>query len=76
MIDPNGSLDGKVSTVAMARNGLQAWACWGHPSGNRFDADLFLAGHPQWRRTYGPFRVFGLETFAAAGPNPWTLLSR
>lgn len=69
-----GAYDGKVATVAMAQNGLQVQARWGHPNGESFDSTRFLAHNRHWARDYGAFAVFGLKTFSQQTPNPWVLL--
>lgn len=70
-----GAIDGKVSTTAMAQQGLQQWARWGHPNGDGFDAALFMTNNPSFATDYGPFGVFSIETFGAQTPNAWTLMS-
>lgn len=76
VLSPCGATDAKVTTEAMALHGLQMWARWGHPSGDSFDAGRFLAGRPRWAANHGRFAVFGLRTFAAQTPRPWTVVSR
>ena len=71
-----GAFDGKVTTTTMAQNGLQQWARWGHPNGDGFDAAAFMANNPSFATDYGPFSVFGLETFGAQTPNAWTQMSQ
>lgn len=44
---PRGTVDGKVMTSDMAKK-LSFVARWGNSSGMPFDADKFLAEHPQW----------------------------
>ena len=74
--EPCGALDAKVTTEAMALDGLQQWARWGHPSGDAFSAAAFLRKHPSWSRDNGSFELFGLRTFAQQTPNEWTLIGR
>lgn len=69
-----GAYDGKVATENMMLHGLRLWARWGRPNGDPFDAALFMQNNPTWADDAGPLSVFGLETFAAQTPNPWTLL--
>ncbi len=42
-----GSLDGKVTTSAMARE-MAMWGRYGRACGTAFDSDDYLARHPQW----------------------------
>ena len=49
----SGDLDGKVTTEAMARHGLQVWAHWGYATGDNFFAEPYpqnetdyFAAHP------------------------------
>jgi hypothetical protein len=71
---PEGATDGKVCTEAMARNGLQSWACWGHGSGDHFSAAAYLAAHPRWPASNGALGVFGLKTFSAQTTDRWVAL--
>ena len=48
VLDPEGATDGKVCTESMALHGLKSWACWGHGSGDHFDAAAYLAANPDW----------------------------
>ena len=73
---PCGATDAKVCTEAMARHGLRMWARWGHASGDAFKAGVFLKHYPTWAADNGRFAVFGLRTFAAETPRPWTLVRR
>lgn len=70
---PEGATDGKVCTEAMARSGLQSWACWGHGSGDHFSAVRYVAS-PSWRASNGALGVFGLKTFAAQTTDRWVAL--
>ena len=70
---PEGATDGKVCTEAMARSGLQSWACWGHGSGDHFSAARYVAS-PSWRASNGALGVFGLKTFAAQTTDRWVAL--
>jgi len=74
VLDPEGAIDGKVCTEAMALDGLSTWACWGHGSGDHFDASAFLAAHPGWAAANGPLAVFGLATFSAQTVDRWVTL--
>ena len=49
---PQGAVDGKVMTSDLAAD-LSFWARWGNSSGMPFDADDFLAEHPQWSHLAG-----------------------
>jgi hypothetical protein len=49
---PTGAVDGKVMTSDLAGD-LSFWARWGNSSGMPFDADDFLAEHPQWSHLNG-----------------------
>lgn len=71
---PYGSLDGKVITSAMALNGMQMLARWGHPCGEHFDAASFLRTHPGWAKSADSFAIAGLRTFSKETPQPWTLV--
>ena len=42
-----GSMDGKVTTSAMARD-MKIWARYGRACGEPFDAESYLEAHPQW----------------------------
>jgi hypothetical protein len=44
---PAGSVDGKVTTAAMAEE-MSLWARFGRADGAPFDAEEFLRLHPQW----------------------------
>jgi hypothetical protein len=63
---PAGSGDGKV-TAAVAARSLSLWDRFGRADGAPFDAEQFLALHPQWnwqadylrRRPSQPWTVFG-----------------
>ena len=74
VLDPQGAIDGKVCTEAMALDGLQSWACWGHGSGDHFDAAAYLARHRSWAAGNGALAVFGLETFSAQNTDRWVRL--
>ncbi len=74
VLEPEGAIDGKVCTEAMALGGLSTWACWGHGSGDHFDASAYLAAHPGWAAANGPLAVFGLATFSAQTVDRWTTL--
>ena len=75
VLDPEGAIDGKVCTECMALHGLQSWACWGHGSGDHFDAAAYLAANPGWAAANGALAVFGLKTFSAQCTDRWLLLS-
>lgn len=45
---PGGSVQGKVTTAALAKN-LEFWARMGHPCGADFIASTFLEKHPQYK---------------------------
>ncbi len=49
---PRGTVDGKVMTAAMAK-AMSFAARWGCSSGMPFDAEKFLARHPQWNYLAG-----------------------
>jgi len=73
VLDPEGAVDGKVCTEAMALHGLKSWACWGHGSGDHFDAAATwppTRAGPPTRRS----RVFGLKTFSAQSTDRWVAL--
>ena len=74
VFDPWGAMDAKVATEAMATDGLQMWARWGHPSGDTFDAAAFMRQHPAWLKSNGSFERFGMRTFAQQTPNDWALV--
>ena len=74
VLDPEGAIDGKVCTEAMAVNGLKSWACWGHGSGDHFDAAAYLAANPDWAADNGALAVFGLKTFSAQSTDRWVAL--
>lgn len=61
---PAGSVQGKVTTAALARD-LKFWAKMGHPCGADFIASTFLEKHPQfkWMSPY----LRDMKSF------PWTL---
>ena len=75
VLDPEGAIDGKVCTEAMALRGLESWACWGHGSGDHFDAATWLKIHPGWASDNGALAVFGLKTFSAQSTDRWVRLS-
>lgn len=62
---PAGAIDGKVVDSQMAK-GWQLWARWGSSCGRNFDANDFLAEHPQYGRLEG--YLPNLTT------RPWTIL--
>jgi len=63
---PGGSVDGKVTSAAMARSmGLSAR--FGRADGVGFDAEEFLGRHPQWNWQQGHLR--------SRPAQPWTLFS-
>lgn len=70
---PEGALDGKVMDSEMAAD-LAFWARTGGPGGIPFDADVFLAEHPQWdqyrdflpSRPSEPWALFAAGAEAAA----------
>ena len=74
VLDPEGAVDGKVCTEAMALHGLKSWACWGHGSGDHFDAAAYLAANPGWASDNGALGVFGLKTFSAQSTDRWVAL--
>jgi hypothetical protein len=53
--EPRGAVDGKVTDSDLA-GGLGFWARWGNSCGTPFDADRFLAEHPQWNHLKGCLR--------------------
>ncbi len=67
----HGATDGKVMDAAMARN-LTMTARWGSSSGMPFDAEQFLAEHPQFEYLRGYLPSFPTEpwTTFAAGDMP------
>jgi hypothetical protein len=75
VLDPEGAVDGKACTEAMALHGLQSWACWGRGSGDHFDAAAYLAAHPDWAADNGRLAVFGLKTFSAQTTDRWVRLT-
>ena len=75
VLDPQGATDGKVCTETMALRGLRSWACWGHGSGDHFDARAYLAANPTWASDNGALSVFGLKTFSAQSTDRWVRLS-
>jgi len=74
VLDPEGAIDGKVCTEAMALHGLKSWACWGHGSGDHFSAAAYLAANPTWASDNGALAVFGLKTFSAQSTDRWVAL--
>jgi hypothetical protein len=62
---PSGAIDGKVVDSRMAKD-WQFWAKWGHSCDRSFDANTFLAEHPQynWMKGYLP----------DLPAQPWTVL--
>jgi hypothetical protein len=61
---PAGSVDGKVTTAAMAEE-MTMWGRFGRADGAPFDADEFLRIHPQWNWQAG---------YLQSRPHqPWTL---
>jgi hypothetical protein len=62
---PSGTIDGKVVDSQMAKS-RQFWARWGSSCGRTFDANDFLAEHPQYNRLKG-----FLPNLPA---QPWTIL--
>ncbi len=74
VLDPEGAIDGKVCTEAMALHGLKSWACWGHGSGDHFSAAAYLAANPTWAADNGALAVFGLKTFSAQSTDRWVAL--
>jgi hypothetical protein len=75
VLEPEGATDGKVTTESMALHGLASWACQGHPSGDHFDADAYLAATPGWASSHGAFSVFELKTFSAQATDRWVPLA-
>lgn len=71
---PSGAYDGKVTTSDMVMDGMAMWARWGHPCGQPFNAELFMATHPEWVAEHDDFAVMGLRIFDAETPNPWTMV--
>lgn len=69
-----GSVDAKVATSRMARDGLRVWARWGRPDGAALDAVRFLRSNPDWQAENGPLATFSLLTFSAQTPNQWTVI--
>ena len=63
---PAGAIDGKVLDADMARK-WSLWAKWGHPCDLEFDAEKFLARHPQFEWLRGHLPNFSSQ--------PWTLFS-
>lgn len=63
---PAGSVDGKVTTAALARE-MQLWARFGRADGAPFDAEQFLQVHPQWN--WGP------DLLMSRPSQPWTLFA-
>jgi hypothetical protein len=63
---PQGAVDGKVMTSDLAKD-LSFWARWGNSSGIPFDADDFLAAHPQWSHLDGYLKDRPTQ--------PWALFS-
>jgi hypothetical protein len=62
---PAGAIDGKVVDSQMAKS-RQFWARWGSSCGRSFDANDFLAEHPQYNRLEG--YLPNLQT------QPWAIL--
>jgi hypothetical protein len=62
---PGGSIDGKVTTTAMAKD-MKMWARFGRACGAPFDAEKFLEEQPQWNwqkdflksRPHQPYAIF------------------
>jgi hypothetical protein len=50
--EPRGAVDGMVTDSDLAGK-LGFWARWGRSCGASFDADRFLAKHPQWNHLKG-----------------------
>jgi hypothetical protein len=71
---PEGAYDGKVTTGKMVLDGMKMWARWGHPNGDPFDADAYMAVNRWWVATHSDFDVLGLRLFDAMTPQPWTLV--
>jgi hypothetical protein len=71
---PYGAIDAKVTTSAMALNGMAMWVRWGHPCGVHFDATAWMAAHTWWARAHGSFAVAGLKRFSSGTPNRWSLI--
>ncbi len=63
---PQGAVDGKVMDSHLAAD-LSFWARWGNSSGMPFDADDFLAEHPQWSHLDGYLKDRPTQ--------PWTLFA-
>ncbi|UVJ45923.1 phospholipase B family protein [Pseudomonas sp. LS1212] len=71
---PGGSVDGKVTTAALARK-MDLWARFGRADGAPFDAEEFLAIHPQFDYQQGylqnrpsqPWTLFQPETQSMPG---------
>jgi len=73
---PAGAYDAKVATESMVLNGMKMWARYGHPNGDPFDAERFMANNPDWVASSDSFAVLGLHIFSSTTPNPWTLVNR
>jgi hypothetical protein len=63
---PGGSVDGKVTTSAMARD-MSLGAIFGRADGAPFDADAFLRIHPQWNWQQGYLK--------SRPGQPWTVFN-
>jgi len=60
---PAGSVDGKVTTAAMAEE-MSMWGIFGRADGAPFDAEEFLRLHPQWN--------WGEDLLYSRPSQPWT----
>lgn len=69
--DAGGATDGKVTTSSLTDEGMATWIRWGHPNGDPFDVDAFLAENPWWLKDYTQYDLKVLRAFAAETPNPW-----
>ena len=69
--DAWGAADGKVTTSEMVQDGMALWARFGHPNGDPFDVDAFIAANPWWLKSYTQYDLKALRIFAATTPNPW-----
>jgi hypothetical protein len=63
---PGGSIDGKVTTSAMARN-MSLSGIFGRADGAPFDAEAFLRIHPQWNWQQGYLK--------SRPSKPWTVFN-
>jgi hypothetical protein len=63
---PGGSVDGKVTTSAMARN-MSLSGIFGRADGAPFDAEAFLRIHPQWNWQQGYLK--------SRPSKPWTVFN-